>query len=318
MDLTLELMKVTTLICHRHSAVKPCADGVASAILLRDALPQPTTVIFVSHGEEADRLAPRPGAIFCDVTPSAKRAPEWVAEGAIVFDHHKTAKDVVGMFGERGRFAEHPHQSGASLALLHAWVPMVGRGNPASQLTLQRAVLFVTLAAVRDTFVQDDPLWVEACEQAEALAFYDWDDFDAVEDPFGRDAERLARMMEIGRPLRKKRLERARHTWDTAIVGCSARGTEFAMVNTLDTSDVAELAGGRVLVGFHYRNQLGRDVIQYSLRSRHGGYDVGALCAAFGGGGHAPAGGFTLPMGDGDPLDRFLGIIDGYEAKVGL
>jgi hypothetical protein len=320
------LREVTTIVCHRHSSERACPDGIASAILLHDVLPS-ARFVFASHGRDVDSLDVAPGMLFCDVTPSERRAREFADAGAIVLDHHVTAQGVIEVFGDRGVFAEHAHQSGATLAYLHAWVPLsegTHRDNPIQRR--QNAALFATLAATRDTFDKEHPQWLAACEQAEALTFYEWEDFAAIGDPFGDGLARLGEMFKLGRRLYAGRRQRAAAALAGAVRAQTTRGTRLAIVNTLDTSDVGDLlASGdalaevraepeAVVVGFHYFGHDGGAAVRYSLRS--GRYDVGSLCKAYGGGGHRLAAGFMLDVGTGDPIERVLALFDGHEAGL--
>src|SRR5256885_13008647 len=74
------LAAVRTIVAHDE-----CADGTASAILLHDALPG-AEVVFADYGGAAGRPVAGPGLLFCDFSPPAARADEFVAAGAIVLD----------------------------------------------------------------------------------------------------------------------------------------------------------------------------------------------------------------------------------------
>lgn len=313
------LHDVKTVICHRNSAAMPCPDGLASALLIADALPG-RSFQFASHGREVDAIEPVPGALFCDVTPSLHTAARWAELGAIVLDHHDTARDVVAMFGGRGIFAEHARQSGASLAFLHVWA---ARKAPKSGAVAQRALHFATLAAVRDTWDREHPLWADACEQAEALVFYGWEGI-VEEGPFAEDAH-LPGKMGVGKILRANRLKKAAALAASAMRGETAKGTRVAVVNDLDTSDAAELVDADVLAGFEYFHDGDEVMVRFGLRSRDG-YNVGAIAKANGGGGHSQAAGFTV-RGESEamtigalhvvhrPWLRIVGIIDQYERE---
>jgi hypothetical protein len=137
-----KLKAVKTIIVHDN-----CADGLMSAILLKDAYSQVglhPEIRFVQYGTEAYKaLKPEPNTLFCDFSPfipdveveasGAKRKvpdPEklqpWVESGTLILDHHKGAKAAVTSFGDNGVFGDeqtNPGVSGAVLAFQEVWQP---------------------------------------------------------------------------------------------------------------------------------------------------------------------------------------------------
>ena len=130
------LRGIKKLVTHAGAA-GPCPDGVASALIIKDALPD-VEVVFARYGSpEYEGLVPEHGVIFCDIVPYAERSKEaphalterglaqaraWV--GAVVLDHHKGVADLVAMFGERGVYADAEKGlgvSGAVLAFREVW-----------------------------------------------------------------------------------------------------------------------------------------------------------------------------------------------------
>ncbi len=108
-----KLSAVRRVIVHAN-----CADGMASAMILHDALPD-AEVVFLQHGTaEFLSLPATTGMLFCDISPPADRVAEFVGVGAIVLDHHKTVRDVVEAFGDCGVFADETKEPGVSGALL--------------------------------------------------------------------------------------------------------------------------------------------------------------------------------------------------------
>jgi hypothetical protein len=131
------LREVTTLVTHDN-----CSDGLASAMLVKDAMPHHVEIVFVSYGTPAYlNLKAESGMLFCDIAPPEARAQEFVDAGALVLDHHKTQRHIVEMFGERGVFGDEtrdPGVSGAMLAFLEVWLPM--NGGPAMSLNIIKGV----------------------------------------------------------------------------------------------------------------------------------------------------------------------------------
>lgn len=287
------LQATRTIITHDN-----CPDGTASAIILRDALPA-ATIQFVQYGtDEYKNLPAEPGMLFCDFSPPAERAQEFVNAGALVLDHHKYAKGVVEMFGENGVFADEttePGVCGAVLAYLHVWK----RLTPPALASAMEPFLeqFATLAGVRDTWQKHDPRWGEACAQAAVLSFIPNERWLAA----GLVNIRGDWAANYG-PLGKLLIEKLNA--DTARViekgwrFTTIKGTRVIVIPSKGlTSDAAEMLGNEVdlVVGFGYTYEKGSDkpLLVLSTRSR-GSFDCGSFCKAHGGGGHTKAAGCSF------------------------
>lgn len=127
-----KLRSVRVVVCHAYPE-RPCPDGVASALLLRSAFNElfdeesiDVEVVFVAHGDQLEALEARPGMLFCDIAPPAARAKEFVEVGAIVLDHHATARPVVELFEHHafGDEEKEPGVSGAVLAFREVYEPI--------------------------------------------------------------------------------------------------------------------------------------------------------------------------------------------------
>lgn len=320
-----KLRSITHLITHGPA----CPDGIASALIIKDALPD-VKVSFMSYGsEEHKSLAALPGTLFCDFTPwlpsksSECPIPQtpveeyreailkvWLDAGAICLDHHPTARDIVEAFGENGVFGlNEKNECGAWLAYTQVWRPLcelrdelVSENYPRATSSLVED--FAKLAAIRDTWKKDDPRWQQACAQAAALIFFPFEDIPslrhAVEDS-----------KEIGSLLLKKQLSAAQRSLEESHLIITPKGTELWMFQGVSTtSDAAELAEKAVektlhdqvgpsqpdlVVGFHYRHDAGKLQLQFSMRS-HTGFDCASFAKAHGGGGHKAAAGFTVEV----------------------
>jgi hypothetical protein len=308
MSISIERLKnVKRLVTHAN-----CPDGVASALIVRDALPD-VEVLFVKHGTEQHReLEPRPGTLFVDFSPHVEKddlfqvVKHWVEAGTIVLDHHPTQRDVTMAFVEAGlgAYGENDRgECGAWLAYEHVWRAL--KGDHHFQIDGADFGLsvrnFAELAGVRDTWKKDDPRWYKACLQAEALMFWSFDHVDL--DEFVESSE----MTTLGGRLFEKKLEHARAAIAESHRFQTPRGTRVLLFQGVTpTSDAAELLekdpyldgrGDRhapdIVAGFHYRVDAGKLQLTFSTRS-HTGYDVGAFCKAHGGGGHTAAAGFTV------------------------
>lgn len=139
-----KLQAIKTVVSHEN-----CADGLASAMIIKDVLPDAKVLFFQYGSPDLAALPAEAGMIFCDFSPPANRAQEFVDAGAIVLDHHKTAKDVVALFGALGVYADEkadPGVSGAVLAYREVWLPLIAK-KPADQLNAEQQAARSTIEA---------------------------------------------------------------------------------------------------------------------------------------------------------------------------
>jgi len=297
------LAAVRTIVTHDE-----CADGTASAILLHDALPD-AEIVFAEYGAAADRLAARPGMLFCDFSPPAARVEEFVAARAIVLDHHRSARGVVARFGARGAFGDEtadPGVSGAVLAYRHVWQALRA-GAPEQQF----AEWFAAAAGARDTWQTTSPRWRDGCLQHAVLTAFDQRWWLATPlSALARDwADRYAWVGERLLAAERDRLERAiaaayRFTTPGGLRGIAIDGVGHA-------SDAAELLASQVdvVIGFGFGEAAGAPVMHVSLRS-HAGFDCAAFAQRFGGGGHTRAAGFAIALGEHHPVQLIERLLD--------
>lgn len=266
-----------------------CPDGIASAMLCHDAIPE-ASITFVQYGTPArEQLEAVEGMLFVDMTPPEARVDEFVAAGAWVLDHHRGARELVARFGERGIFAdeaESPGVAGANLAYQYVWKPWNDVFNEPLP-TAPDISRFTKLAGIRDTWQKDDPLWDEACAQAAALTFFD-DEYLI----FGHPPYLLSEERRVGYRLIERREEAVKKAALNAY-RCDI-GAIFSDPDRL-TSDVAEALrdeGVALTAGFFFPEP---HVMVVSLRS-DGSVDVAALVKPYGGGGHTRAAGFRRQL----------------------
>lgn len=307
-----KLRAVRVIVTHKN-----CPDGLASAVLLHDALPD-AEIVFLQYGTpEYLNLEPRPGMLFCDIAPYADGCPEVFRQmGAIVLDHHKGARDLVESFGADGVFADEatePGVSGAALAFREVWHPL----NLVSHASIAHRL--AALAGIRDTWQTGSPSWQTACEQAEVLHFWGAERLLAVKGPF-RSGSGFLNLFDLGPILLEKKLTAAREALERALRATTAKGTRVILFEGKHlTSDAAEActalaqAGGRdadLVVGFGYEVREGRPRLIVSTRS-HTNFDCLAFAKANGGGGHTRAAGFVLegPEGSGPQLSPYTEIV---------
>lgn len=289
------LATVRTIVAHED-----CADGTASAILLHDALPA-CEVLFAEYGRSADALPVHEGMLFCDFSPPPARVAEYVAAGAIVLDHHRTARDVVARFGARGVYADEqadPGVSGAVLALREVWLPLCGDA-PARAF----AEAFATAAGARDTWQTHSPAWRDGCVQQATLTTFLQSHWLSIPLPM-LERDWRARYAPIGEQVIARKRERllsaiaSGHRFTTA-----RNGLRVLAMNLLGAaSDAAEETDGSadIVVAFDVVEEAGAAIMRLSLRS-HAGFDCGAFAQARGGGGHTRASGCAIPIAPTDP-----------------
>jgi len=335
-----ELAQVKTIVVHGN-----CPDGVASAILLHDVLPQ-AEIKFMQHGQDAYKaLVPEPGYLFCDIVPYVttkevttdgviKRINDleaikpWVDAGTLVLDHHKGVQDVVEAFGpKRSHFGDEktePGVCGAVLAFRHVWSLIHEVMDATDTVAIEeenRAEQFATLAGIRDTWLNKHPAWQAACAQAEMLRFYPIEHWLNFKDPFSTGAfevwqERCA----IGSLLVERNERSTLKTIESAYRFTSARGTKvIAFHNTKASSDVAEVLGSEVdlVIGFAYIAEEGVPKMLLSTRS-HAGFDCLAFSKFHGGNGHTKAAGFNrvVVSHDLNPYEMIKQLVLWYESSL--
>jgi hypothetical protein len=311
-----KLKQVRTIITHAN-----CPDGIASAILLHDALPS-AQIRFLTHGtKEYRELVPENGMLFCDIAPPAMNAGEFLRFKPIVLDHHKSAGSLVQGF-EHHVFADEklePGVSGAVLAFREVWSPVRKRSDDVHDHRFYRAKGFAEMAGIRDTWQTSNTFFGLSCYQAEALHFWPVNKWLGIADPF--DGTDMANMLTIGSVLFEKKLEAAKkalsQSWRTTVNNIRC----VVFEGTTLTSDVAELVGddADLIVGFGFVVEDGKFMLNVSTRS-HTTFDCAAFAKQHGGGGHTKAAGFTVPFGPRalNPYSFFRGLLDPHSFFRGL
>ena len=315
-----KLLAVKHIVTHEH-----CADGLASAMILKNVLPYAKVTFLQYDTNEHKNLKTEEGVLFCDFSPHKSTVDAFREAGAIVLDHHKTQKEVVEQFGELGVFADEktePGVCGAVLAFREVWTPLSAlrkfHVDDPSDLSGTPKFLqeFATLAGIRDTWQKDDPRWRQACEQAEALTFWPEEELLALA---LRHSVAWPEKLALGPMLFDRRLRGAQGCLDKGYTFQTSKGRKVIMFEGLrQSSDAAEIAGSAYdfVVGFGYTTEEDPSLILadgyakavgcqipsviYSTRS-HTTFDCSAFCLAHGGGGHTKAAGCRVVLGSTDP-----------------
>jgi hypothetical protein len=313
------LGSVKTILVHGGG----CPDGIASAILLHDALPG-AKVRFIQYGsQEHWNLEPEPGMLFADLTPKEARLEEFITAGTIVLDHHKAAKDIVARFGENAKFGDEdtePGVCGAVLCFRHVW-PMIPPTDPRMMDAYEsvHAREFATLAGIRDTWQRNHPRWEDACAQAEVLRFYPEENWLSLKNPFTHEHDALwTERRGFGKLLREKHLRAIKGTIDKACRVTTKAGTRAVLFEgTGMTNEVADtIEDADLVIGFGYEVDHGIKKFKLSCRSRNG-YNCMALAKSFGGGGHSGAAGFNIQITESatNPFHHAELLVNEHEAR---
>lgn len=168
------LRRVSRVFTHKN-----CPDGMATAMILRDAfrmLGTSPSIEFLAHGTpeharagHAANLADGECVLFCDIVPTYQRSSPAAgfADRTVVLDHHKGVEELVRSFGDLGVFADEklePGVSGAVLAYREVWLPIWrhvrGDVDNASMRTFETQVgveNFAECTGARDTWQTKDP-----------------------------------------------------------------------------------------------------------------------------------------------------------------
>ena len=306
-----------------------CPDGLASAMIIRDILPD-VEIKFVQHNTEDHKsLTPQSGILFVDFSPfvpvvtgpDGKKIldPEvlaaWGASGSQILDHHKTSKPIIDAFGNNGRFGDevlHHGVCGAFLAYDHIWAP-----NRPDNFNCHLVHKFARLAGVRDTWVRDSVFWNEACRQSEILSFIPKERWLGI--PLIQHLKNWQEQYEwIGEILEVKNINRIDKTVDGGYRFVSNKGTRVIIFEGITaTSDACEKMGSEfdLVVGHGSFVESGNLVTVFSTRS-HSDFDCSAFCKKHGGGGHTKAAGFKIvnSVDSLHPVSEFIRILNNYEA----
>lgn len=318
---TKSLKDIKTIIVHAA-----CPDGLASALILQDSFNQVSPdhkppIKFIQYDTiEQKELVAEPGLLFADFSPHVSRIKEFVDVGAIVLDHHRTAKPVVEQFGEFGIFGDEfaePGVCGAVLAYRHVFCPLLAeRGSNLTERYQQFVEHFAYLAGVRDTWQRQSSDWDASCIQAAALFFADPDEALSEGLPkLYRDWEH--KYLWAGRVTHERHLKKAERSAKKGHRFISSHDARVVMFQgTHYASDTAEMLeeAADLVVGFDVFFDGGEPKYLYSTRS-HTTFDCVALCKFYGGGGHTRAAGFTISAPQGNPYAIFEQLLNAFEAK---
>lgn len=307
------LKQVRKLITHAN-----CADGIATALIIRDVMPDVAIEFIKYNSKEHAGLKAEKGLMFIDMTPPRERVQEFVDVESLVCDHHKYAKDIVDAFKFSGIFADEekePGVSGAVLALRWVWEWIADYDDPQFDEKYAQILRFASLIGVRDTWQVDSPMWQEANELSTVIHELPLAYWFSTQDPIGAA---MALKETLGPKLIQERGHEVKAAFSSQIITGSfgKRRWGLTMGPKAIFSDLAELGrqhGINVLVNI---KQVIDDGEVYSLidfRS-DGLVDVGKIATRYGGGGHSKAAGCKM-LGSKAPLEtfRWIGSLHGED-----
>lgn len=288
-----KLLAVTDIYAHAS-----CPDGLASAMISVMAFASVglrPKVRFLQYGtEKMTKLEPRPNQLFVDITPPVDRWQEWTSVAPVVLDHHATAKAATeGLSGVYGG----PEQSGATLAFEHVFRPLAALAKDTSQ-SASRVREFANLAAIRDTWQDNDVDWMLATGMAhELMQNNPYDLVDQARDgSLNFDALWAAAVRASGGIESKcKKLTEHAHFEQVILAGAPLLTGTFNCTDKL-ISDAANMLlrhGCDIAIAYFMLVEDGGPKISVSLRT-NGEISARALAEHRGGGGHHRAAGFRI------------------------
>jgi len=100
-----------------------CGDGIASAVIVHQALPGVSFRALDYNDKDFATLEPKPNSLFVDISPR-DNADAWKAFDPIVLDHHSSNKENVESF-PYGIYGDNSLYSGAMLAYEYVYMPAI-------------------------------------------------------------------------------------------------------------------------------------------------------------------------------------------------
>ena len=276
-----KLIKPTMCIYHAN-----CADGfgAALAVWLRFSDIRPEFVP-AAYGESPPNCAGH-DVLLVDFSYKLPALEQIIAEAesVTILDHHKTAEADIQPLLDAGRVHGEFDMARSGAAMAWDWC-FPDEDRP-------RLI----------EYIQDRDLWqfnLEGTREISAALFSYDQDFEVwkniltvVEDDEGQQF-----ILSMGQTLRRKHnkdLEDALKATRRRMTICGY-SVPVANLPYIFASDAGNrMAEGELFAACYFDTPEGR---KFSLRSKEGGMDVSEIAKRFGGGGHARAAGFQVPIG---------------------
>lgn len=298
-----DLREIKTLVTHQY-----CHDGVASALLVKDVVPN-IEVIWLTPGSlEHKTLSPRPNCLWCDIVPHPSSAEDWVAVEPIVLDHHVGNASTTALFGDNSVFLSQDGVCGATLAFQYVWKHLADEGKRANQREREIEGL-IKLVGIKDTNLTSDKGWKDSSYLQQALTFYNFEEL-------SKGFPSIYEEMKVGKLLLEKETESVKKAVAESYRFSHQGKNVICFMGTRLSSDVANLVDQQydIVVGCglhpHRNNQIS---YRFSIRS-HSGFDCAKFTAFFGGGGHKEAAGMSIidGMASSNPFAKFENLFRIY------
>lgn len=310
-----------------------CPDGTASAMICYAAfqllhakdperIPELKSVQYHTDFFE-NKLEPRPGQLFVDITPPRARWQEWKDVGVIVLDHHESVKEITE--GLSGVYATNDAHSGARLAFEQVLTPVtdflcadldperdshnIVRSD--CNHALERWDGFSRIAMIRDTWKEKDPDFEKATVQAYGLMTLGAGDV--------LEQMRENRLdLDLIKRLGEKDLGKAKFMADSSRrydMPCPKLGRTLAVsiYNCTEKKYISDgchhllNSGTDFAVSYFLKTENGLTQAVVSLRSNDP--IAGSIAKSMGGGGHDKASGFGLPNGEAVSMDVIAAVL---------
>lgn len=311
-----------------------CPDGTASAMICYDAfrllhaknpelIPELKSVQYHTDFFE-NKLEPRPGQLFVDITPPRAKWEQWKDVDVIVLDHHESVKEVTE--GLSGVYATNDAHSGARLTFEQVLVPItdflcldldperdshnVIRSD--CNHALERWDRFSHVAMIRDTWKDKDPDFEAATVQAYGLMTLGAKDVLDQMKAGKLDTDLITRMGEKDLGKAKFMAESARRY----VLPCPKLGRDMNVdfYNCTEKKYISDGChhllnnmGSDFAVSYFYKTENGKTQAVVSLRTKDP--IASTIAKKLGGGGHDKAAGFGLYPGEAVSLDFIVGVI---------
>lgn len=325
---TVEKLREVKQVLYHQS----CPDGTASAMICYDAFkllhgPTGTYPDFKSVQYSTDffenKLEPRPGQLFVDITPPRAKWEQWKDFSPIVLDHHESVENITRGLG--GVYATNEEHSGARLAFEQVLVPIteflclnldperdshnIIRSD--CNWALKTWDEFSRIAMIRDTWKDKHPDFERATVQAYGLMTLGSKDvLDSMRE--GKlDMALIARIGEKDLGKAKFMAESAKRydlpcpklgkTLVTYVYNCTEKkyisdGCHFLLNRDADFA-----------ISYFVKTENDKTTAVVSLRSNDP--IASAIAKGLGGGGHDKAAGFGLPNAEAISMDVIVAVV---------
>lgn len=285
-----------------------CADGLASAIIAKAALIN-AEVVFVSHHKELV-LDVRP-ALFVDFCPPAKQADDFLANGSVVLDHHRSAREVVSRFESinQGVFADEEKDRGVSGAMLVYQHVYMGENEIFQEMA--------HLIGLSDTYQINNARYLDGVKLSLALRTIPssiW-----LNTKLNKESFELFK--KIGAATYDNDQDDLKRLASKVIV-IEEGNVKVAIIDSMKVTGILKLlpAGVDAIIGFHYDVDSDKQSVQLQLSVRSKSkerFHAANFCKLFGGGGHDHAAGCSLDVSYStkNPYSQIQNVIKLYFAQ---